>query len=146
MTNAEILNELINGKDNTQEFEFEGLGKPLRLRPLTTGEILRLQKLEKKNQRYNISVEKDARKKRGERRKEIRDEVQKFENEIDAEQLRESVARTKFLAISLSADIPEAMVEELPSYLPDLIFEKVVDISKLTSKDLDLLADFREDE
>lgn len=146
MSNQEILDQLINGKDNTEQFEFEGLSGPLTLRPLTTGEILELQKLEKKDQRYNISVEKDGKTSRKGFRDKTRKEVQKLQNEVDAEQLRENIARTKFRAISLSADIPEKTVEKLPGYLPDLIFEKVVEISKLTEKDLDLIADFRKDE
>lgn len=146
MNNQEILSKLINGTENTVKFEFEGLDAPITLRPLTSGEILILQKVEKKNQKFTIRMEKDARGGKGKFRDKVKKEVQKLENEIDAEQLRESVARTKFKAVSISADISEDMVEQLPSALVEAIFDKVVEISKLTKKDLDLLAEFHEDE
>lgn len=146
MNNQEILSKLINGTGNTVQFEFEGLEGPITLRPLTSGEVLILQKVEKKNQKFTIRMEKDARGGKGKFRDKVKKEVQKLENEIDAEQLRESVALTKFKAVSISADISEEMVAGLPGSLVEAIFDKVVEISKLTKKDLDLLAEFHEDE
>lgn len=71
--------------------------------------------------------------------------MQRIDSELDYGVLREGMARTKYKAISLSAEVPEEKVERMPNYMVEDIFLKVVEISKITEDDLDLLADFREE-
>jgi hypothetical protein len=147
--NAEILKEVING-NAAQEYAFNGLKQPFKLKPLTSMQIVELQGIEKKGQKGTIHIKQDVidKHKRGKTKalkNEVNKQMQNLESEIDYSSLKRNIANTKYRAISLSAEIPEAIVWDLPAELVDDIFAKVVEISSLTKKDLDLLADFRQE-
>jgi hypothetical protein len=147
--NIELMRELVNGKDNAVEYPIENLPTPLTLYPLTSMQIVKLQGIEKEGQKGLITIEQNVKGKKS--RKQIKDDVEKqmqhIESEIDYGQMKTNIANTMFAAIGMSARIPEELVEELIGGLSNDIvkdmFRKVIEISKLTKKDLDLLADFQ---
>lgn len=144
MSNQEIFEELLKGRDNRQEFAFEGLSGPISLRPVTSGELVELQALEKEGMAATMRIKNFGDPgSRAERRKKIKEQVQDLESKLDFGELRRAAARVKYRAISFSAEIPEDMVRELPAKLVDDIFEKVMEISSITEADLDMLNDFR---
>ena len=101
--NEDIINELINGSENTTEVQFEGLSQPLTLRPLTNGELLILKKLEKGSQKGKIKVQ------RGMTREEIEDQVQDLECDIVYKDIVENESKTKYRAIEFSTGLKESL-------------------------------------
>lgn len=145
--NLEILQKVVEGKDHTEDFIFEGLDAPLKLRPLTSMEIMELQKIEKKGQKAMLNISQTIKEKnKTKRRKQIEDQIQNMESELDYGLMKENQIKVKFRAVSLSANIPEEVTYNLTNYILDAIFDKVTEISKITKKELDMIIDFREDE
>lgn len=143
MDNQEIFEKILKGKDERREYEFEGLPGPITLRPLTSGELVDLQALEKQGMAATLKMKNFTGMPREERRRRVKEQIQDLESQIDFSELRRTAAAVKYRAISYSAEISEDMVKELPPRLVDDIFEKVMEISEVTEEDLDLLNDFR---
>lgn len=142
MSNIDILKKLVEGREDRQEYSFEGLDAPITLRPLTSGELVELQALEKKGMAATMKIKNFAALTPQERRKKAREQVQDLESKLDFGELRRAAAEVKYRAIHYSAEIPEELVRELPARLVDDIFEKVMEISQVTEGDLDMLQDF----
>lgn len=139
--NQELLTSLIQGTDDTVEMEVEGLPEPLTLRPLNSGELRKLQKMEKQGQKGVVKIKKNAT--REEIQEAVEGEEQNLESNLDYAALTDSIARTKIQAVCWSADVPAALIDGLPHPVPDDLFEKVMEISNFTEEDLDLLKNFR---
>jgi hypothetical protein len=146
--NNEIIDEILNGVNSTvyEEFDFGGTKKKLGLRPLNSGELEILKKLEKKNQKakFNLSSTQKG-KTRKERVEEVEDQLQNLESDLDYSEMLENQAEVKYQAISWSTEIPIDKIKKLPATIPDDIFERVMTISNITEDDLDLLKNFRKD-
>ncbi|MBT9143185.1 MAG: hypothetical protein DDT29_01584 [Dehalococcoidia bacterium] len=145
--NEELVAEIIQGDSDIQEFEFKLKDKKitLNLKPLNSDELLQLQKAEKKGMaKSRIKLQRKG-KTRTEIRDELENQVQDFEQEIDQIQIIENVAKTKTLAINLSSSLLIDSIKKLPSFLVDDIFEKIMEISEITSEELTLLENFRKD-
>ncbi len=145
--NLDILKKVIEGNENVTEFKIDGVPEPLKLKPLTSMEIMELQKIEKKGQKAMLNISQIvAEKDKNKRRKNVEDQIQKMESELDYSIMRENQSKVKFKAISYSASIPEHVVFDLPNYLVGEIFDMVMKISNVSKKELDMLTDFPDDE
>lgn len=141
--NMEILNEIIQGASNVQAVKIEGLKEPIYLRPLTSAELLELQALEKKGMKATLNMEGILNLSPKQRREQLRDQMQSFQQEFDFEKATKMRMEVKFKAIAYSMDVNEAYVRKLPVDVVRKIFEKVVEISGLTEEDLDTITEFR---
>ena len=139
MDNESILSEIISGTNTIEKVEFEGLSKPLTLRVLNNGELLELKKTERGSQKSQLTI------KRNMKRQDVKDKVEEAMQEIDPAQIQENIENTKALALELSADITRPIYDQLKPGLTTAIFDKIMEISQITSEDLDLIKDFRED-
>jgi hypothetical protein len=138
MDNESILSEIISGTNTVEKVEFEGLTKPLTLRVLNNGELLELKKMERGSQKSQLTI------KRNMKRQDVKDKVEEAMQEIDPAQIQENIENTKALALELSADITRPIYDQLKPGLTTAIFDKIMEISQITSDDLDLIKDFRE--
>jgi hypothetical protein len=138
MDNESILSEIISGTNTVEKVEFEGLSKPLTLRVLNNGELLELKKMERGSQKSQLTI------KRNMKRQDVKDKVEEAMQEIDPAQIQENIENTKALALELSADITRPIYDQLKPGLTTAIFDKIMEISQITSDDLDLIKDFRE--
>lgn len=136
MNNQEMIQKLILGTDNkeTVEIEYDGEKVEFTIRPLSSGELTKLQVLEKKGFQVKVGMQNGQ-----------RTSVQSNLSDIDVDvgEFNEAQAEAMYNAISLSFDIPVDDIKQLPVGLPEIMFEKVIEISKLSDKDLTIVKTFR---
>lgn len=147
MSNLELLEKLTLGvqKTETVMIEFDdGTSEEFVLRPLTDGELTNLQVLEKKSYSMKIKMNRNGEAEAVERQ----DDLNSQEMDVDMGDFTESQAKSMYTAIawSLSVDgenVPVKAIKALPKGVPELLFNEVIRISKLTSKDLSAIKNFR---
>jgi len=147
MSNLEVLEKLSLGVNETQEVSIEtedGETYDFTIRPLSDGELTQLQVIEKKPYSMKMKLNRN-----GEREPVNReDKPDKQEMDVDMGDYIDVQAKSMYTAIawSLSVDgeqIPVKAVKGLPVGVPELLFDKVIEISNLTSKDLSAIKNFR---
>lgn len=141
--NIRLFEELLQGQKKKVEYKVESLEKPILLRPLTCSEILELQKIEKEGMKATIDIEGLMNMSPGERRAAIKDQTQKLKQELDFAKTYEARARVKVTAVSLSAETPIEIIEQLPHKVLNDLFLKVMEISSVSDEELDTLNQFR---
>ena len=139
MSNLEILKKLSLGKEDTQKVTItvKDNDYDFILRPLTSGELTKLQKIEKHP--LNLKIEM----KNG-----VRQNVQSNDVDINTGEFAEAQNETMYTAIawSMSTDNEKVTVEDiktLPTGVPEAIFTKVIEISSLSDEDLTIIKSFR---
>lgn len=144
-SNLEMLQKLTLGKDavETVNIEFEDEKADFTIRPLTSGELSKLQAIEKKKLNVKVALENGKRKKTSVSEEDT--EVQDVN--INTGEFTESQAEAMYKAIawSLSIDdekIPVEMVKNMLPGMPEILFEHVIRISKLTKSDLTSIKSF----
>lgn len=144
-SNLEMLQKLTLGKEaiETVTIEFEGEKTDFTLRPLTSGELSKLQAIEKKNLNVKVALENGKRKKT----KVSEDDSKVQDVNINTGEFTESQAEAMYKAIawSLSVDdevIPVEMVKNMLPGMPELLFTEVIRISKLSESDLTSIQSF----
>ncbi len=142
MDNESLIKELLAGKENTVQFEIEGLSEPLTLRPLTNGELLQLKIIEKGNQQGTVKVKKNM------SREDIKEQVQDMESNsnINYADIVKNEFNTKYEAIKISASLSIGIIKRLPTKILDDIFAKIIEISEITKDDLSILENFRKEQ
>lgn len=144
MSNEEIINKLILGTDETETVKIDnGYGEEIDiiLRPLTSGEISILKKMEKDPYTMQMKVNKN-----GERIPVNREDMLKNEEntmDISMGEFTDAQSKIIYLAVSYSMDIPVKTVKQFHNGVPEQIFLEVVRISNITEDDLDSLKQFR---
>ena len=137
MNNLETLRKLSLGKDDktTVKITFEEEDYEFEMRPLTDGELTKLQAVEKKPLVFKIGMQNGK-----------RTSVQTNLNDVDVNtgEFTEAQNEAMYTAISLSLDVPIENIKTLPAGLPRLLFEQVINISKLSDDDLTVIKSFRE--
>ena len=118
-----------------EELEFK-------LRPLTSGELSKLQVIEKKPLQIKVNM-----------RNGKREAVQSNMNDVDINTGEfteaQSEAMYKAVALSLSVDgekVTTDMVKNMIVGLPELLFQQVINVSKLSDADLTMVKQFRKNE
>lgn len=144
-SNLEMLQKLTLGKDavETITIEFEDKTADFTIRPLTSGELTKLQAIEKKKLNVKVALE------NGKRTKTTvsEDDTKVQDVNINTGEFTESQAEAMYKAIawSLSVDdeiiLPEDVKKMMPG-MPELIFEHVIRISKLSESDLTSVKSF----
>lgn len=143
-TNSEMLKKLTLGVEDTQTvcIDYEGIEAELTLRPLTSGELTKLQVIEKKPLEIKIGM-----------RNGRRETVQTNANDVNVNtgDFTEAQQEAMYTAVALSLSVGEEkfkpdQIKDMRAGLPEIIFEKVIEISKLSDEDLTLIKQFRKDE
>jgi hypothetical protein len=137
MKNFEILQKLTKGTEDVQTviINYEDEDYTFKMRPLTDGELSKLQSIEKKPLVVKVGMQNGK-----------RTSVQGNVNDVDINtgEFTEAQNEAMYTAISLSLDVPIENIKTLPAGLPRLLFEQVINISKLSDDDLTVIKSFRE--
>lgn len=154
--NQSILEELISGEDAITKVEIQNKGniKEICMKPLTDGELSRLKSMEKDPVNVNINFKPGDTKRKGFREK-LEKELKGSEDEANQEgsakinsgEMSESQDATKYFAIAMSMsiddnDVDPEFIKKLDAGVPDLLFEKVIEISNLNEDSLDTVKQF----
>ena len=133
MNNNDIIEKLTLGKDKTETVKINDV--EITLRPLTSGELAKLQVLEKKGFTMKVGVNPTGRR-------------QTTNNDIDinAGEFSKYQLEAMYKAVAWSMDITEEDVEQFEVGIPQKIFQEVIRISHITDEDLTAVKQFRKDE
>ncbi len=141
MKNLEMIQKLTLGKDNleTVKIDYDGTPAEFTIRPLTSGELSKLQSIEKKPLVVKVGMQGGKR-------------VSQNINDVDINtgEFTEAQSEAMYTAIALSLSVDGETVTSddikgMPAGLPELIFEQVINISKLNDTDLTVIKQFRKD-
>ena len=139
MNNLEVIQKLTLGTENTEtvKINYNDEDYTFTMRPLTDGELTRLQTIEKKPLVVKVGMQGGK-----------RTSVQSNDVDINTGEFTEAQAEAMYeaIALSLSVDgetITASDIKTLPAGLPGVIFEQVVKISKLSEDDLTLIKSFQ---
>lgn len=136
--NFEMLQKLSSGKNHIEEIKINGV--KLNIRPLSDGELTKLQVIEKKP--YTMNMKLNSKGKRGETNTNTQD------MDVGMGEFTQSQSDAMYTAVawSLSIDDDKFTVDDvrnLDKGVPELIFKEVVRISKINESDLSAIKNFR---
>ncbi|WP_407376630.1 hypothetical protein [Methanobrevibacter sp.] len=141
MSNIEMVQKLSNGINAVENvtIETENGKHDFMMRPLSDGELTRLQVIEKKP--YSMTMEFNPNGKRGKT-------SDNNEMELGMGEFTESQAEALYnaVALSLSVDGEKVTADDIRNMdkgIPELLFNEVIRISTLTEKDLSAVKSFR---
>jgi hypothetical protein len=142
MKNIDILQKLTLGTDKVSDVKivFEDEDYEFKIRPLTDGEFTKLQAIEKKPLVVKVGMQ-------GGRRT----SVQTNDVDINTGEFMEAQNEAMYNAIAWSLsvdgdDVHPDTIKVLPAGLPQILFEQVINISKLSDEDLTVIKQFRKNE
>ena len=144
MSNKDMIQKLTLGTEDIQtvNITWEDEELEFRLRPLTSGELSKLQVIEKKPLQIKVNM-----------RNGKREAVQSNMNDVDINTGEfteaQSEAMYKAVALSLSVDgekVTVDMVKGMVVGLPELLFTEVINVSRLSDADLSTVKQFRKNE
>ena len=138
MNNLDIIRKLSLGTDDTETvtLNFEDETIELTMRPLTDGELTKLQTIEKKPLTVTVGMQNGK-----------RTSVHTNDVDINTGEFTEAQNEAMYEAIALSLSVNGDTVtaddiRELKAGLPGVIFKEVIRISKLSQDDLTLVKSF----
>ena len=138
MNNMDIIRKLSLGTDDTETvtLNFEDETIELTMRPLTDGELTKLQTIEKKPLTVTVGMQNGK-----------RTSVHTNDVDINTGEFTEAQNEAMYTAIALSLSVNGDTVtaddiRELKAGLPGVIFKEVIRISKLSQDDLSLVKSF----
>ena len=131
MNNNDIIEKLTLGKDKTETVKINDV--EITLRPLTSGELAKLQSIEKQGFSMKVGVNNQG---------------QRPTNDVDinAGDFQKYQHQTMVKAIAWSMDIPEEAVDDFEVGIPEQIFREIIRISNLSDEDLTSIKQFRKEE
>lgn len=139
MNNLDIIRKLSLGTDDTETvtLNFEDETIELTMRPLTDGELTKLQTIEKKPLTVTVGMQNGK-----------RTSVHTNDVDINTGEFTEAQNEAMYEAIALSLSVNGDTVtaddiRELKAGLPGVIFKEVIRISKLSQDDLTLVKSFQ---
>ena len=138
MTNdIELLEKLTLGKDKTETVTItvNGEEEEIELRPLTSGELSKLQTIEKKGFVMKIGMQNGKR---------TSTQTNLSDMDINAGEFTQYQNEALFKAVAWSMGIEPEQVESFIPGVPEAIFTEVVRISNLKDKDLTIIKNFRQ--
>ena len=138
MTNdIELLEKLTLGKDKTETVTItvNGEEEEIELRPLTSGELSKLQTIEKKGFVMKIGMQNGKR---------TTTQTNLSDMDINAGEFTQYQNEALFKAVAWSMGIEPEQVESFIPGVPEQIFTEVVRISNLKDKDLTIIKNFRQ--
>ena len=144
MSNKDMIQKLTLGVEDIQtvNITWEDEELEFRLRPLTSGELSKLQVIEKKPLQIKVNM-----------RNGKREAVQSNMNDVDINTGEfteaQSEAMYKAVALSMSVDGEKVTTDEVRGMvvgLPELLFTEVIRVSRLSDNDLTMVKQFRKNE
>lgn len=136
MGNTELLEKLTLGKDKTEivTIEVNGEDQEIELRPLTSGELSKLQTIEKQGFVMRIGMNNGKR----------TSTTNLSDMDINAGEFTKYQNEALYKAVAWSMGLKPEQVESFIPGLPEKIFSEVVRISNLDDKDLTIIKNFRQ--
>lgn len=131
MNNTEIIEKLTLGKDTIETVTVDDVD--IELRPLTSGELSKLQSLEKQGFKMKVGVNQQG--------KRPNNDV-----DVNAGEFNKYQTEAMYKAVAWSMGIKEDQVKEFKVGLPERIFSEVISISNLSDDDLTSVKQFRKEE
>lgn len=136
-----MLERLTRGVEATETITIND--EEIEIRPLTSGELSKLQTIEKKGFVMKVGV--------GAKGKRTNVETSNTDVDINAGEFTkyQSEALYKAVAYGLSVNgekIKPEQVQDLPTGIPEQIFNEIVRISNLTNNDLTIIKNFRKEQ
>ena len=138
MTNdIDLLEKLTLGKDRKEivTITVNGEDQEIELRPLTSGELSKLQTIEKKGFVMKIGMTNGKR---------TTTQTNMSDMDINAGEFTQYQNEALYKAVAWSMGIKPEQVEEFIPGVPEAIFNEVVRISNLQDKDLTIIKNFRQ--
>ena len=134
--NTELLEKLTLGKDKKElvTIEVNGEDQEIELRPLTSGELSKLQTIEKQGFVMRIGMNNGKR----------TSTTNLSDMDINAGEFTKYQNEALYKAVAWSMGLKPEQVEEFIPGLPEKIFSEVVRISNLDDKDLTIIKNFRQ--
>ena len=134
--NTELLEKLTLGKDKTEiiTIEVNGEDQEIELRPLTSGELSKLQTIEKQGFVMRIGMNNGKR----------TSTTNLSDMDINAGEFTKYQNEALYKAVAWSMGLKPEQVESFIPGLPEKIFSEVVRISNLDDKDLTIIKNFRQ--
>ena len=132
--NQEIIEKLTLGKEATETVNIDG--DEIELRPLTSGELSKLQSIEKKGFSMKVGVNSAGK----------RQSVQTNDIDINAGEFNKYQTEAMYKAVAWSMGISEDVIENFKVGVPEKIFSEVVRISNISDNDLTMIKQFRKKE
>lgn len=137
MSNMEMLEKLSQGKNRVETVPVFIDGEKVaeyEMRPLTSGEISKLKIIE--NKPYKMTMQIDA---KGKRKGDAQEKLSDMD--IGMGEFSEVQTKAMYTAIAWSLSvgdekIPVKAIYDLDKGIPELLFEKVIELSGLTAADL----------
>lgn len=128
MENIDIIDQLINGIQTTEtvKIKYNNEEYSFTLRPLTSGELAKLQNIERKGLNIKPTTNKHE-----------------AVSAINAGEMAKNQAEAMHTGISMSLDAPLEKVQMLPIQIVEQLFKEIIRISKLTDKELILVQNFQ---
>ena len=141
MNNLETLQKLTLGTEliTDVKINFEETDYEFRMRPLNDGELTKLQTIEKKPLVVKVGMQGGK-----------RQSVHTNDVDINTGEFTEAQSEAMYeaIALSLSVDgetVTASDIKLLPAGLPNVLFEQVIHISKLSDEDLSIIKSFQQD-
>ena len=133
--NIELIEKLTLGKDKKEivTINVNGDDQEIELRPLTSGELSKLQTIEKKGFVMKIGMQNGK-----------RTTTNMSDMDINAGEFTQYQNEALFKAVAWSMGIKPEQVEEFIPGVPEQIFNEVVRISNLRDNDLTIIKNFRQ--
>ena len=144
VSNSEMIAKLTLGTEDLLEvvIDWQGQETVWKMRPLTSGELSKLQVIEKKPFHIKVAM-----------RNGKRQAVQTNMNDIDINTAEFTEAQNEALyeavSLSLSCDGDNVTTDEIknmPAGLPEALFTQVINVSSLSDADLTMVKQFRKDQ
>ena len=143
MSNLELIQKITEGTEATTNvtIKVNGEEEEFIIRPLTAGELSKLQTIEKKGFKMKVGVS-------GGKRTSVQSNMTDVDVNAGEFNQYQNEALFKAVAWCLSVDgetVTPEQVERFPTGLPEQLFKEIVRISQLTDNDLTILKQFRKD-
>ena len=138
MTNQDIIDKLILGTNDFEEVKITVNGEelPVQLRPLNSGELSELRKLEKKPFTMKMNMNSKG------KIRDVKKEASEQSMNIGMADFTDSQAETLYTAVAWSMEIDVDTVKRFEVGIPEAIFAEVIRISGLPD-DLEVVKQFR---
>jgi len=144
MSNNEMLQKITLGTEATEtvKIEVNDITAEFEIRPLTSGELSKLQAMEKQGFQMKVGVNPQG------RRQNVQSNM--TDVNVNAGEFNEYQTEAMYTAIAWSLSVGKEtvkpdMIKELPTGVPEDLFEHIINISKLSDNDLTVIKTFRKD-
>ena len=144
VSNNEMIQKLTLGKEDTTIVRVEWNGEETEwlMRPLTSGELSRLQVIEKRAFHIKVGMKNGRRETVTTNMEDIDINTAEF-TQAQNEAMYEAVANS----LSCNGETVKAdLIKSMPAGLPEVLFGEVIEVSKLADTDLTMIKQFRKNQ